>query len=111
MYTIPSSSSYVHTCIPLEGLCISAHTTAEGKFLTSRGVFHVQGAFCALQGFCTGAHGALGQLRFGGAGHALEIVVAWIAEVGSSETEVDGHRTAVAALVLQEISAMLRTYL
>ena len=71
----------------------------------------MQGALGALQGFCTGAHGALGELGFGGAGHSLEVVVARIAEVGGSKAEVDGHRTAVAAFVLQEISAVFRTHL
>lgn len=71
----------------------------------------MQGAFCALQGFCPGAHGTLGELGFRGAGDTLEVVVAGIAEVSGPKAEVDGHRAAVATLVLQEVGAMFGTYL
>lgn len=71
----------------------------------------MQGAFCALQGFCPGAHGTLGELRFRGAGDTLEIIVAGVAEVSGTKAEVDSHRTAVATLVLQKVSAMFRTHL
>ena len=37
--------------------------------------------------------------------------MARIAKVGGSEAEVDGHRAAVTALVLQEINSMFRTHL
>lgn len=71
----------------------------------------MQGAFCALQGFCTGAHRALGELGFWDTGDTLEIIVARVAEVGCSEAEVDSHRAAVATLVLKEICAVFRTHL
>ena len=37
--------------------------------------------------------------------------MARVAEVGGPKAEIDGHRTAVAALVLQKVGAMLGTNL
>ena len=84
----------------LESLGVPTDPTAEGKLLPRRGVFHVQGALGPLQGFRTGSHGTLRQLRLGHAGEALEVIVAGVAKVGRPKAEVDGHRAAVATLVL-----------
>lgn len=43
--------------------------------------------------------------------HSLELFMAWIAEVSGAEAEKDGHRAAVATLVLEEVSSMLCTHL
>ncbi len=37
--------------------------------------------------------------------------MAWIAKMSCSKAEVNGHRTAVATLVLQEVHTMFRTVL
>ena len=71
----------------------------------------MQGTLRPLQGLGTGPHGTLGQLRLHNAGQTLEVVVAGVAEVGGAETEVDGNRATVAALVLQEICPVLGTNL
>ena len=42
---------------------------------------------------------------------SLEVVVTGVAEVGRPEAEEDGHRAAVAALVLQVVRAVLRAHL
>ena len=47
----------------------------------------------------------------GNVGDPLEVVMTRVTEVGRAETEEDGHRTAVAALVLEEVCAVLRTHL
>ena len=53
----------------------------------------------------------VGQIGLGDVRNPLEVIVAGIAEVGCSEAEEDGHRTAVATLVLQEVCAMLGAHL
>ena len=71
----------------------------------------MQGALCPLQGLGTRPHGTLGEIRLDEASQALEVVMARVAEVGGPKAEIDGHRTAVAALVLQKVGAMLGTNL
>lgn len=44
-------------------------------------------------------------------GDALEVVVARVAEVRGAEAEEHGHRTAVPALVLQQVGAVLGAHL
>lgn len=66
---------------------------------------------CAFQWLGSWSDGTLGELRLGRAGDPLEIVVAGIAEVGRAEAEVDGHRAAVATLVLQEVCSVFGTHL
>ncbi len=60
----------------------------------------VQRALLALQLLALWSDGALRQIRLGQVGHALEVVVAGVAEVCGAEAEEDGHGAAVAALVL-----------
>ena len=43
--------------------------------------------------------------------HRVDVVVADLAEVRGAEAEIDGHRAAVAALVLEVIHAVLRAHL
>lgn len=74
-------------------------------------MFDVQGALGPLQGLGTWSHRALREVCLHKASQALEVVMAGVAEVGGPKAEIDGHRTAVAALVLQEVSAMLGTHL
>lgn len=90
-----------------ECLCIPAHAAAQGKLLPRGWVLDVQGTLCSLQRLGTGPHWTLRQLRLHYAGQALEVVVTRVTEVGGTKAEVDSHRAAVAALVLQEVSAML----
>ena len=71
----------------------------------------MEGTLGPLQWLGTRPHGTLGELGLADAGQTLEVVVARIAEVGGAKAEIDSHRAAVAALVLQKISAMLRTHL
>ena len=71
----------------------------------------MQWALCPLQWLGTRPNGTLGELGLRHARQALEVVVARIAEVGSTEAEVDSYRATVAALVLQIIHTMLRTHL
>lgn len=54
---------------------------------------------------------AVGQLCLGDGGDALEVVMASLAEVGGAKAEEYRHRAAVAALVLQEVRAVLGTHL
>ena len=69
----------------------------------------MEGAFRSLQGFGTWSHRTLGQLRLGYGNQPLEVVMAWVAEVGGSKAKVDSNRTAVATLVLQEVNTVLGT--
>ena len=94
-----------------EGLGIATHPTAKSKLFTSWRVLYVQWTLCPLQWLGTGADGTLGELGLCHARKTLEIIVTRVAEMGSAEAEVDGHRAAVAALVLQEVCAMLGAYL
>lgn len=75
----------------LEGLCISAHSAAEGKLFASWRVLDVKGTLCSLKRLGTGSNGTLGELCFGHARETLEIVVARVAKVGGSKAEVDGY--------------------
>lgn len=70
-------------------------------------MLHVQGTLLSLQRLGPRPHRALGEVSLWHAGQSGEIVVAGGAEVGCAKAEVDSHRTAVTALVLEEISAML----
>ena len=54
---------------------------------------------------------ALREFWLGDVGDPLEVVVAGVAEVSGAETEEDGHRAAVPALVLQVVSPVLGTHL
>jgi len=71
----------------------------------------MQWALSPLKGAGTRPHWALGELRLGHASQPLEVIMTGGAEVGCAKAEVDGHRAAVAALVLQEVSAMLGAHL
>lgn len=62
-----------------------------------------------MEGVLTGRAG--GQLQHRDAGDPLEVVVTRVAEVGFAEAEEDGDTAAVAALVLQEVGAVLGTEL
>ena len=57
------------------------------------------------------SHGALGQLRFGDVGDSLEVIMTRVTEMGRPEAEEDGHRAAIATLVLQVVRAVLGTHL
>lgn len=91
----------------LECLCVPTDATAQSKLFSRGRMLDVQRALRSLKGLCTRPNRALGQLALGQAGQPLEVVVAGVAKVGGAETEVDGHRTAVAALVLKEVAAVL----
>ncbi len=69
----------------------------------------VQWALGPLKRLGTWTHGTLRKVALRHASQPLEVVVARVTEVGGAETVVDGHGAAVAALVLQEVSAMLWT--
>ena len=58
-----------------------------------------------------GADRTLRELGFGDVGDPLEVVVTGVAEVSRSEAEEDGDGAAVAALVLQVVSAVLGAHL
>lgn len=66
-------------------------------------------AFEPLQGFDTRSHRTLGQLGLGYGNQPLEFVMAWVAEVGGSEAEIDGNRAAITTLVFQEVHTVLGT--
>ena len=91
----------------LECLCVPTDAAAKSKLFPCGWMFDVQWTFRALEGLCTWPDGALGQLALGHAGQALEVVMAGVAEVGGAEAEVDCHGAAVAALVLEEVTAVL----
>ena len=90
---------------------VSTDATAKGKFFARGGMLYVKGAFLAVQLNALWPHGALGQVRLGQVGHPLKVVVTRVAEVGRAEAEEDGHRAAVAALVLEIIGAVFGTHL
>ena len=69
----------------------------------------MQGTLGPLQRLGTGSNGTLGKLRLGHTGQTLEVIVTGATEVGGTKAEVDSYGTAVATLVLQEVSAMFGT--
>merc|ERR1712106_7404 len=96
---------------PLESVRIPTNTTTQSKLLSCRRVLHMQGTLVQVHGHSLGSNWTLGQLSFWNVGHALEIVVTGIAEVGGTETEEHGHRATVATLVLQIVRAMFWAHL
>lgn len=95
----------------LKCLGIATDAAAEGELLAGGRMHYVQRTFVAQQLLGLRSGWALGQLDLGYIGQSLEIVVAGVTEVCGSKAEEYRHRAAVAALVLQEIGAMLRTHL
>ena len=109
---------------------VPADSTSEGKLLSSCRMLDVKRTLIALKrnslekkntefvhifysliiGYLW-SYRALGQLRFGDVGDSLEVVMTQVAEMGRPEAEEDGHRAAIATLVLQVVRAVLGTHL
>ena len=90
---------------------VPTDATAKGKFFSSCGMLHVKRTLRALERNSLGSHWALGQLLLGNVGDSLEVIVTRITEMSCPETEEDGHRAAIATLVLQVVRAVLGTHL
>jgi len=74
-------------------------------------MLYMKRTFLLVQCNCFRSHGALRQLSLWDIRHSLEVVMAAITEVRCSKAEKHRHATAVSALVLQVICAMLRAHL
>lgn len=95
----------------LKGLRISAHSASERKLLAGGRMDHVQRTVFAQQLMSLRASRTPRQIALRNACQPLKIVVTRVTEVRCAEAEEHGNGTAVAAFVLEEVSAVLRTHL
>ena len=82
-----------------ERMRISTYTTAQRILFPSGRVRYMKWALVSLQLGTFGPNWALGQLMFGHICYTLEIVMASVAKMSSSETEKYGHGTTISAFV------------
>lgn len=90
----------------LEGLGVAAHSATERKLFARRRMHNVQWTVFANHLLRLRSGWASRQIRLGDGGQPLEVVVARVTKVRCAETEEDGHRTTIPALVLEEIGAV-----
>ena len=71
----------------------------------------MKGTLLPLKWLGPRTNGALGEVSLRHTGETREVVMTGCAEVGGTEAEEDSYRAAITALVLEEVSPMLRAHL
>lgn len=84
--------------INLKRVCVPTNATAQSEFLSSRGMFDVKRTVRSTQLNSFGTSWTMWQALHIHGSDTLKVVMARLAEMGSSKTKIDCHRATVTTL-------------